>query len=89
MLTPLREACVKLKLKKCFFIHERVEYLGHIITSGRLSVAKNAKATCAVREGSFPESITQLRSFLGVVQTLCTPNFRSLIIAFINVQYLH
>ena len=65
VLTLLREAGVKLKLKKCFFFHERVKYLGHVITPGRLSVANTAKATCAVREASFPESITQLRSFLG------------------------
>ena len=61
----LEEAGEKLKLKKCFFFHQRVEYLGHFTTPGRLSVANDAKATCAVRETSFPESITQLRSFLG------------------------
>ena len=41
VLTILEEAGVKLKLKKCFYFHQRVEYL------------------------TFPESITQLRSFLG------------------------
>ena len=65
VLSLLKEAGVKLKLKKCFFFHKRVEYLGHVITPGRLSVANNAKATCAVREATFPQSITQLRSFLG------------------------
>ena len=64
VLTLLEEAGVKLELKKCFFFHERVEYLGHAIKSGRLSVANDAKATCAVREARFPESITQLQSFL-------------------------
>ena len=53
VLTFFREAGGKLKLKKCFLFHERVEYLGHVITPGRLSVANNAKATCAVRETCF------------------------------------
>ena len=65
VLTLLEEAGVKLKLKKFFFFHQRVEYLGHVTTPGRLSVANDARATCAVREATFPESITQLRSFLG------------------------
>ena len=65
VLTLLEEAGVKLKLKKCFFFHQRVKYLGHVITPGRLSVPNDAKATCAMREATFPESITQLRSFLG------------------------
>ena len=64
MPTLLKEAGVNLKLKKCFF-YRRVEYLGHVITPGRLSLANDAKATCALREATFPESMTQLRSFLG------------------------
>ena len=65
VLTLVCEAGVKFKLKKCFFFHERVEYLGHVITPGSLSVANNSKATCAVREASFPESVIQLRRFLS------------------------
>ena len=65
MLALLEEAGVKLKLKKCFFFHQRFEYLGNVITPGRLSVANDAEATCSVREASFPQSITQLRRFLG------------------------
>ena len=52
VLTLLEEAGVKLKLNKCFFFHQRVENLGDVITPGRMSVANDAKATCAVREPS-------------------------------------
>ena len=63
VLTLLRQAGVTLKLKKCFWFQDRVDYLGHVITPGRLSVAK--ENTGAFRTMLFPRSLTELRSFLG------------------------
>ena len=63
ILTLLRNAGVTLKLKKCDFFRNKVNYLGHVITPGKLSVAtKNMEAFA---EAKFPTNITQLRSFLG------------------------
>lgn len=39
VLTLLRQAGLTIKLKKCYFLHERIEYLGHAITPGELRVA--------------------------------------------------
>ena len=65
VLSLLEEAGVKLKLKKCFFFQDEVDYLGHIISPGILLVSRDAKAVKAVREARFPEDKTQLQSFLG------------------------
>ena len=63
VLTLLRRAGVSLKLKKCDFFRDRVSYLGHVVTPGKLSVA--TETSKAFEEVKFPENITQLRSFLG------------------------
>ena len=63
ILTLLRNAGVKLKLKKCAFFQPRVDYLGHVITPVKLSVAtENIKS---FTQATFPKNTTQLRSFLG------------------------
>ena len=54
---------VTVKLRKCSFFHPKVDYFGHVITSGKLSVAvDNSKAFA---KAVFHRTITQLRSFLG------------------------
>ena len=63
VLTLLREAGVTIKLSKCFFFEDKVDYLGHVISPGRLSVA--AKNKDAIRDAVFPRTLTQVRSFLG------------------------
>ena len=63
ILTLLRKAGVTLKLKKCAFLQPRVDYLGHVITPGKLSVA--TKNTKSFTHATFPKNTTQLRSFLG------------------------
>lgn len=64
LLALLEETGIYLKLQKWFFFKDDVEYLGHHIRSGILSVYKNSKATQAVRDALFPQTPTQLRSFL-------------------------
>ena len=63
VLTLLRAAGVTLKLSKCRFFQPKVDYLGHVITPGKLHVA--TANTQAFESAKFPRSLTQLRSFLG------------------------
>ena len=63
VLSSLRKAGVSLKLKKCFFFQPRVDYLGHVIQPGKLSVATDRAS--AFRLLKFPRTPTKLRSFLG------------------------
>ena len=63
LLTLLQNARVSLKLKKCHFFQPRVDYLGHVVLPDKLKVATDTAA--AFKEFVFPQTITQLRSFLG------------------------
>ena len=36
VLSLLREAGMTIKLRKCYFLQQRVEYLGHIVAPGQL-----------------------------------------------------
>ena len=60
----LREANVKLNPKKCSFVKQRIEYLGHVVTPegifpdpGKVEVVKNFPK---------PASLKELKSFLGL-----------------------
>ena len=60
----LREANVKLNPKKCSFVKQRIEYLGHVVTPegifpdpGKVEVVKNFPT---------PASLKELKSFLGL-----------------------
>lgn len=64
LLTKLRKAGLPSNLKKCFFFQPRVEYFGHVIHPGNLSVA-NDRVT-AFGRFTFPQTLTQLHSFLRV-----------------------
>ena len=63
VLTLLRQAGVSLKLRKCEFFQPKVDYLGHVITPGKLAVA--TENTKAFEHATFPRNVTQVRSFLG------------------------
>ena len=63
ILLLLRRTGITLKLQKCSFFPPKVDYLAHVITPGKLSVAvDNSKAFA---KAVFTRTVTQLRSFLG------------------------
>jgi RNase H-like domain found in reverse transcriptase len=51
-------------LKKFHFLKDTVDYLGHVIRPGQLSVAE--KNTAALKDMMHPTTQTELRSFLGL-----------------------
>jgi len=64
VLTRLGKAGVTLKAAKRHFLQEEVEYLGHVIRPGRKHVLeKNLRALRGLR---YPETQTQMKSFLGM-----------------------
>lgn len=64
VLTLLRNAEVALRLKNCAFFQQTVEYLGHKITPGSLGVLE--AYTWALGNARYPNTQTQLKSFLGM-----------------------
>ena len=64
VLHRLYRAGLTLNLKKCHFFKETVDYLGHVIRPGHLSVAE--KNTAALKVAKHPTTQTELRSFLGL-----------------------
>jgi len=64
VLRLLRDAGVTLRLPKCRFFRNTVEYLGHEIKPGRLGVMD--AHTRALREARFLTTRTQERSFVGM-----------------------
>ena len=64
VLERLRKASLKLKPGKCHFLRQSLEYLGHIITPTGLK--PNPKQLEAVQEFPVPNSVTQVRQFLGL-----------------------
>ena len=60
----LREANVKLNPKKCFFVKQKVEYLGHVVTLE--GVSPNLDKVHVVQEFPTPTNLKELRNFLGL-----------------------
>ena len=75
VLQVLRDSGLSLKLNKCKFFTQSVDYLGHVIRPGKLEVA--TKNTQAVERFQEPRTKTELRSFLGLcnVYRRFVPNF--------------
>ncbi len=63
--SALAEAGLKCKISKCEFGREKLEFLGHQIGGGVMSVPE-ARVT-AIREHPQPRTRRQLRSFLGLL----------------------
>ena len=60
----LRAAKVKLKRKKCSFLKQSVNFLGHVVSAK--GIEKDPEKTRVVREWPTPTSVGEVRSFLGL-----------------------
>ncbi len=65
VLMKLQDAGLRLNRKKCSFMHKSIEYLGHSLDSEGLHLTE--EKVCAVRDAPVPTNLTQLRSFLGIL----------------------
>jgi hypothetical protein len=63
VLSLLREAGVSLRLDKCHFFCRSVNYLGHVIEPGKLSV--QATKVDTILKAKLPRKKTELRALLG------------------------
>ena len=60
----LREANVKLNPKKCSFVKQEVEYLGHVVSPE--GIKPNPDKICVVRDFPVPKNVKELRTFMGL-----------------------
>ena len=61
--TRLSEFGLKLELRNCYFFQREVKYLGHRVSAE--GIATNPEKVTAVQNWPRPETLKQLRSFLG------------------------
>ena len=64
VLTALKNAGIKLKLSKCFFFTEKVQYLGHVFNN--TGVHPNPDKIRAILDAPAPKNVKQLQAFLGL-----------------------
>ena len=65
VLERLENARMRLNKQKCSFLRSSIEYLGHVVDEKGIHPTKE-KVT-AIREAPAPTNVTQLRSFLGLI----------------------
>lgn len=65
VLDRLNESKVQINLEKCKFLTNTVEYLGHVLEHNR--VHPNPQKIEAIIKAPSPENVTQLQSFLGLL----------------------
>lgn len=63
VLTVLENAGVSLKIRKCQLFRKSVDYLGHVLLSGRIAIVKDS--TSAIDDANLPLDIAHRPSFLG------------------------
>ncbi len=61
VLTCLREAGITLKISKCTFFSDKIEYLGHIIKPGRLEIDQANTRSLRALVGNFLKETFYLR----------------------------
>ncbi|GJY66965.1 retrotransposon-related protein [Tanacetum coccineum] len=66
VLQTMKENTLFAKLSKCSFPKQRVEYLGHIISKERVST--DPSKIQAMKQWPIPQTIKQLRGFLGLTR---------------------
>ena len=66
MLSRLESYGVQLKWSKCSFLQEKVQFLDHVIDAE--GVHPLPEKVQAVVEAPSPATVTELRSFLGMLQ---------------------
>ena len=59
----LKQAGLKVKPKKCRLFARKVEFLGHIISEA--GIAMMPEKVAAIKDWPTPETVSELRSFLG------------------------
>ncbi|MBN2235990.1 MAG: hypothetical protein JW729_00435, partial [Bacteroidales bacterium] len=64
VITALTEANMKISSDKCKFFENEVEFLGHIVLNGKISV--DPKKIETIKNFVIPKTVKQLRSFLGL-----------------------
>ena len=60
----IRQACLKIKLRKCFFCFPNIAFLGHIV--GRNGIAVDPKKVEKIEQFPIPTNLRELRSALGL-----------------------
>lgn len=68
VLERLQSAGVTLNSRKCEFNKTEVKFLGHLIS--KEGIRPDPEKTSAIREMGVPQSVTDLRRFLGMINQL-------------------
>ena len=65
VLQRLENSGMRINKQKCFFLRPSIEYLGHIVDEE--GIRPTEEKVKAIKEAPAPTNVTQLRSFLGLI----------------------